>query len=96
MNKKTTAHLVLLLSLLGAWAYLWVTPLGDFKPGGLEKHLLLMLFGGILAVYILVVSRRMWHENHQPMLAVNMRLSGLFIAIHLYYFAVISFNMVAR
>ena len=94
MNTKSAIHLAVLLFLLGAWAYLWMTPVGDFKPGGVGEHLLLMLIGGILAIYILVASKRMWGESHQPVLVVNIGLSLLFIGIHLYIVTVFSFNMV--
>jgi len=70
-------------------------PTGNIKPGGLEKHLLLMLFGGMMSVYIFLASKRMWFKSRQPVLAVNMGLAGSFLGVHLYYVIIFSINLAA-
>ena len=96
MKSKSALHLLVLLSLLGAMAYLWLTPTGNIKPGGFEKPLVLMIGGGAISVYLLLANKRGWSVTRAPVQAVNIGLASLFIGLHLLIIATVVINMVAK
>ena len=96
MKSKAAIHLLILFFLLGAMAYLWLTPAGNIKPGGFEKPLILMIVGGAISVYLFLVNKQGWAVTRTPVQAVNMGLAGLFIGAHLLMVIIVAINMVAK
>jgi hypothetical protein len=96
MKYKSAFHLLILLSLLWAMGYLWMTPTGNIKPGGFEKPIILMIVGSAISVYLLLVNKRWWSVSRAPIQAVNMGLAVLFVGFHILVIIVAAINMVTK
>jgi len=87
-------HTLLLISLLLLLAYVWLMPIENFKPGGLEVHLMLMIFGGAISYYLLRINKHQWALSKSSISVMNIILAILFIGFHVFILSFLTFKLV--
>lgn len=93
---KEKIHTIILFSLLGILGHLWFKQTGNIKPGGLEPHLALMVFGGAIAIYSFNKNKKQWFSTKNNICALNTVLAAIFILFHIAALTYVSIMLVVN